>query len=488
MAKKRTQTQPIQSTPVRKSWFGSEYRGDSELRDRGPWGMQLDLPRPTKYYILMPRSNEGDNPRTTFSPAAVARQASHGVTLALRSPQKPVKPILESLQMEDLHQTRLNMSMTTRRGIFAPLTSLGVTAAMFADETVLHDAQSELEDQYEFIPDFDLSLPCRVMHHGSQVAKGQQPPDRFAELPDISGVKAGHQRGIRGGGVLIGMLDTGIDADHAEFINRFVNFRHVSLFPNSPSSPPRDVRGFDTDGHGTHCCGIVAGQHIGIAPEAQLYVASVIESERISTSLARVLAGLNWLLRQFTRPDNEHLPGVLSMSLGFPGAIDSFTGETLSSIEYQRRLQVMRTMLRTLIQANTLPIVAIGNEGWGKFGYPGAFEDVLGIGAVDYQGKLASFSGGGMVDHGVSKPDVVGFGVEVLSSIERDYAGRSIYQRLSGTSMATPYVAGIAALYRCLHPAFTVSDVMDKILTTCDPSFANPQPRGGAGLARFVLS
>src|SRR5262249_40781242 len=132
------------------------------------------------------------------------------------------------------------------------------------------------------------------------------------EWPEESGVQQAHDRGVRGASVLVGVLDTGVDADHSEFAGQRINFRYVSLQPNSPYWPPRDCRGFDTSGHGTHVCGIVGGRSVGVAPESQLYVASVIESETIFTSLTRVAAGLNWLFRQFTRPDNEHLPAVLS--------------------------------------------------------------------------------------------------------------------------------------------------------------------------------
>jgi subtilisin family serine protease len=241
------------------------------------------------------------------------------------------------------------------------------------------------------------------------------------------------------------------------------------------------VRGFDTDGHGTHCCGIVAGRNLGVAPEVSLYVASVIESETIFTSVTRVAAGLNWIFRQFTRPDNEHLPAVLSMSLGFPGQLAGVPEQ-----EWKQRLHTLRVLLRTLVQANVLPIVAIGNDGAGTFGYPGAFKQVLAVGAVGFDEAVASFSGSGQPPgEGVSKPDLVGYGVGVRSSIERDYSGESVYQRLNGTSMATPYVAGIAALYRSLQPTLTVQQVWDKLRETAKPLPVSSS-RVGRGLARYV--
>ncbi len=66
--------------------------------------------------------------------------------------------------------------------------------------------------------------------------------------PEQSGVSDAREERVRGHGVLVGVLDTGIDADHSEFSHRLVTYRYVSLFPFSPYWPSRDVRGFDPTG------------------------------------------------------------------------------------------------------------------------------------------------------------------------------------------------------------------------------------------------
>jgi subtilisin family serine protease len=330
-----------------------------------------------------------------------------------------------------------------------------------------------LEDEYEFVRDFKLNIPSPVrgQHRGRAALDS-------AEWPEECGVRHAHSEGVKGAGVLVGVCDTGVDADHDEFRHQTINFRYVSLFPNSPYWPPRDVRGFDVDGHGTHVCGIIAGQRTGVAPDASLYVASVIESETTSTSMVRTSYGLNWLLRQFSRPDNEHRPAVLSMSLGFPQVLAG------DAQEHAKRLCVMEVLLQTLVQANVVPVVAIGNDGPGQYGFPGAFGNVIGVGAVDFDQQVAAFSGSGVIGT-VKKPDVVGYGVSVYSSIERSYDGRSIYQRLSGTSMATPYAAGITALYRCQQPAMTVDEIRDKLHDTALGLRTHPKERVGSGLVVF---
>jgi len=99
---------------------------------------------------------------------------------------------------------------------------------------------------------------------------------------------------------------------------------------------------------------------------------------------------------------------------------------------------------------------------------------------------VADFSGNGSPDPGVDKPDVVGYGVGVYSSVERTFDGRPVYQRFNGTSMATPYAAGIAALYRCQYPTWPVEDIRKLMEDTAIELRGQPKSRVGAGIARFV--
>jgi len=422
--------------------------------------------------------------RVTIAPAALSR-AMKRERLELRTSSKNMVNVLHhTLRMQDLETLQQTRESPSERGAFASMNSLGVTVAFFQHETEQASAMTELADEYDFVPNFPLTIPARVRMEDVPATRGRAALD-IREWPEASGVGEAHARGIRGSGVLVGVLDTGVDADHVEFAQQTITYRYVSFFPNSPYWPPRDVRGFDTNGHGTHVSGIIAGRNVGVAPEATLYVASVIESETTRTSLIRVAYGLDWILRQFSRPDNEERPAVLNMSLGFP----STPPVNISLAEFQQRLQVIRLMLRSLVQANVLPCIAIGNDGPGNFGYPGAFKEVIGVGAVDFTGHIASFSGSGAPpapDAPVSKPDLVGYGVGVYSSVERDYQNNPIYQRFNGTSMATPYVSGIATLYRCQQPALPVANMRSKLLSSALPLPNEPATQVGAGLARFV--
>jgi subtilisin family serine protease len=275
-------------------------------------------------------------------------------------------------------------------------------------------------------------------------------------------------------------VDTGVDADHDEFTHQSaIPFRYVPLLPKDV--PPRDIRGFDTQGHGTHVCGILAGKTVGVAPEASLSVSAVIESETTRTSLIRVTYGLEWIMQQFSRLHVDQLPAVLSMSLGFPP-----NPAGIPAVDFDGWVKVMRTLMRTLRRANVLPIVAIGNEGPGNYRYPGVLPEVLGVGAVDFRGRVPDFSGSAAILNQPAKPDLVGYGVGVYSSLERDYPGRSVYRRLNGTSMATPYVAGIATLYRCRQPNASVDEIRKQLLDNAQPLKGAKPGLVGAGLARFV--
>lgn len=341
------------------------------------------------------------------------------------------------------------------------------------DARLADRARAVLEEDYDIAPDVEVAMPVPTTW-----APTVRDQDSRARWPESTGIDAAHAMGVRGNGVIVGVLDTGCDADHIEFRNRKVNFRYVPL--NSVTDAVRAVRGFDVDGHGTHVCGIMAGENLGVAPDVELLVASVLESESLKTSLDRVLIGLDWMLSHFSAPENQSKPTIVNMSLGFP--LDA-----LKQPSYRRAAELFRKVLRLMTDDfGVLVIVAIGNDGAGHVRAPGFYPECLGIGAVDYNYNVAEFSGGGVSPiTGRTKPDLVGLGVDIVSCFERTMANRSRYVRMSGTSMAAPYVAGIAALHASAQPELHGQDLRHRLLTTALPLKDAPD-RVGAGLARFV--
>jgi subtilisin family serine protease len=135
---------------------------------------------------------------------------------------------------------------------------------------------------------------------------------------------------------------------------------------------------------------------------------------------------------------------------------------------------------------DVLPVVSIGNDGPGMLRAPGYFNEAFSVGALNFDLQPAPFSGGGISPvTGKSEPDIMGFGVNVLSSLERDIDGRSIYGVMDGTSMAAPYVTGIAALCACADPKLQGERLRNYLVKHAIKINADPE-RVGAGLARFV--
>lgn len=261
------------------------------------------------------------------------------------------------------------------------------------------------------------------------------------------------RKGFSGGGIIVAHLDTGVDGRHAALRSAVTHFAEFDLL-GFEISPPPAAR--DSGDHGTHTAGTIAGRpvrkrHIGVAPEAQIASALVIEG---GDAVARVLGGMNWAVGIGAR--------VLSMSLGFRGWWEDFIAIT----------DILRFR-------GILPVIAAGNEGSGSTRSPGNYSAALSVGATDSRDIVAAFSSSQLFDRpdDAIVPDLVGPGVDVISA--RPGGG---YQSMNGTSMATPHIAGVAALLLSAFPAATVDQVETSIFNSCvRPVSMDPQ-RGGRGI------
>ena len=356
---------------------------------------------------------------------------------------------------------------------FMPLDYLGAYVVNSPNTQKIAEARQSFEAlEYDVMRDIQLSLPQpisaeRVFWRAKRVP-----------WPLESGIQQAHNNGITGKGVIVGVLDTGCDADHVQFRQKSIDFRYVPH--HSEFDDLRNVRGFDVDGHGTHVCGIIAGQHVGVAPDVDLMVASVLESETNRTALSRILRGLDWMLAEINSSENFGKPAIINMSLGF-------ISERLSRMDRYSLMVDVRGIITSLVEDyNVLLVVAIGNEGPDNMRAPGYFPETLSVGAVDFDLEPADFTGGGVspID-GITQPDIAGYGVGVFSCLERDRNNRSSYVCMSGTSMATPYVTGIAALCASADPNLQGEVLRQHLLNTVLP-LQVPEDRVGVGLARFT--
>lgn len=245
-------------------------------------------------------------------------------------------------------------------------------------------------------------------------------------------------KGFTGKGVKVGHLDTGADGKHPALKQAIAAFAEFDLSGEIKNPAPA---AWDSGEHGTHTAGTIAGRpvkgiSVGVAPEAQLISAMVIEGGEV---IKRVLGGMDWALGEGVH--------ILSMSLGFRGYVDDF-----------------EPIVRILRQRNVLPVFAVGNEGPGTSRSPGNYAEALSVGACDKNFTIPMWSSSQRLSRAQDPivPDLVAPGVDIASA--KPGGG---YQSMDGTSMATPHVAGVAALLRQAAPSATVDQIEKAIFDSC---------------------
>lgn len=364
--------------------------------------------------------------------------------------------------------------LPTDRPVFRRLGYIGAYTVNAPNDESKQAAIEILEDDYYILPNLSVTLPEKPTGQFQDIRSTRLRQN--TDWPKESGIKLAHENGVRGQGVRVIVLDTGCDSDHIQFQNKTIEFLYVNPTDLDKS---RQKRGFDPGVHGTHVCGIIAGENTGVAPDVELVVASVIESERSQTTLARIVFALNWALEHFISEEEVAMPTILNMSLGFH--MERLSASTRKGVD-----RGLKALLRTMLEDfDVLPISAIGNDGAGKIRAPGYFDEALSVGAVDFKLNLAKFSGSGFSPESkIMQPDIMGYGVDVYSALDRDAKNRHWYGTKSGTSMATPYVTGIAALYASADPTLQGTLLRDKLVNTVLP--LNLTDTIHAGLARYI--
>ncbi|WP_234389091.1 S8 family serine peptidase [Streptomyces sp. AS58] len=255
--------------------------------------------------------------------------------------------------------------------------------------------------------------------------------------------------GHLGKGVKVAVLDTGADQNHPDLAGRVSEAKD---FSGSGSTE-------DRFGHGTHVAATAAGSgaasdgvHRGVAPEADLLIGKVL-GDGGSGSESQVIAGMEWAVAQGAK--------VVNMSLGADMETDGTDPMSQAVNEISR-------------SSGSLFVVAAGNTGGrGEMtvGSPGAADAALTVGAVDRDDSLAAFSSRGprFGDKAI-KPDITAPGVGIVAARA---AGTTMgvpvddhYVAADGTSMATPHVAGAAALLAGQHPDWTGDQLKDALVST----------------------
>lgn len=255
-----------------------------------------------------------------------------------------------------------------------------------------------------------------------------------------------NQLGNRGEGITVGIIDTGIDYTHPALgLGLGAGFKVTGGydFVNDDNDP------MDDHGHGTHCAGIVAadGSTIqGVAPKANLVALKVLGANG-SGVMSDVIAALEWAADPDQDGNDSDKLDVVSMSLGGAGDPDDPASLAVDHA----------------VSLGIVVCVAAGNN-YNYYGIssPGAARDAITVGASDDSGNIASFSSKGPNKKLFSvKPEIVAPGVDIYATVPGN-----AFESKSGTSMATPHIAGVAALLRSLHPGWTPDQVKSAIMTT----------------------
>lgn len=267
--------------------------------------------------------------------------------------------------------------------------------------------------------------------------------------------------GNTGQGVDVAVLDTGYDPEHPDL--------NDAVEDSASFVPGEDVT--DRNGHGTHVASTIAGsgaasdgKEKGVAPGVDLHVGKVLSDAGAGYD-SWILAGMEWAARDVRAR-------VISMSLG-------------SSVSADGQTVLARAVDELSAETGALFTIAAGNDGPGAqtVRSPGTADAALTVGAVDSSDTLADFSSRGpRYGDDALKPEITAPGVGIVAARSHYLgAGSGSYMSLSGTSMATPHVAGVAALVAAAHPNWRGSRIKDALISTAKPTPGIGPDDGGNG-------
>lgn len=323
--------------------------------------------------------------------------------------------------------------------------------------SIVVDADDETRRQIAAMPDVESIEPEREIALDDPETTATANPDVYSAGLDVewnvsrtNAPKVWDSRDIQGQGIVVGVVDTGY-AFHPALDERYRGYRNGSTPENTynwADFVPKDRAACintpcDGNGHGTHVTGTVLGRlgnHVyGVAPGAQ-FISCRALNDAGAGLWEYVVSCYQWFLAP-TRlnggnADASRRPNIISASLGGGSPVVAL-GEANTA----------------LVAAGILSVAAAGNNGGCKtVGYPGGYSDTLTVGALaNKSSTIATFSSGGpsSIAPSTVKPDVVAGGENVTSTW---LSGG--YKTISGTSMATPAVSGVAAVVMSAVPYY----------------------------------
>lgn len=351
-----------------------------------------------------------------------------------------------AVTLDKQHADRFGADLASLSALPGPVTRSATTAALGGVERIWLDGQVTSARASTTTP------PAQAV---AQAAAGLD--DYLTRV----GAPEAWAAGLDGTGVTVAVLDTGIDSGHPALEDRI---REERNFTDSGSAD-------DVTGHGTHVASVVAGTGAGadgarqgIAPAADILNGKVLGDEG-EGRLSWVIAGMEWAVAA----------GADIVNLSLSARADETDDPVVLALDSLAR------------ESGTLFVVAAGNSGWNGWApesvaSPGTASSALTVGAVTRDDKVAGFSGQGPTPGSYrAKPDIVAPGVAILGARAgaRDH---DLYVAMDGTSMATPIVAGAAALVKQQHPDWSWEQVRSAVTTSAD-HLERPWSTGAGRLA-----
>lgn len=419
-------------------------------------------------------------PRETNGELAMLSATSRTPTEDFQRILSEMKGNLERHRLVDVAAQRAEWLVRSRAvasGSYRVLPGLKVLTIDFGSKSQRDDVSGEIQSfagggAFDVIDDFALALPTLAEMEESR--EWQQDDHRHLEWAEVSGIAKAHSGGVTGRGSVVGVLDTGLDADHYEFSGRTIPFRHI---PYRYEQKPRDVRAYDTSGHGTHVASLIAGNRRGISKGAELLASYVIESETLATSASRVARGLEWLIEKFDEPERADLKKIINLSLGFDESLIRQQVKTNTEDRLRQCVLAMNAMVRLAAgSGRTAIFAAIGNSGPNRPCYPAMSPGVCSVGSMGTNGNVSGFSS---TSSDGKHPILHGIGERIFSATDRSCSGQDRYGFSSGTSMATPYCSAIAALTWERHPKLSPTELVQRLVDS-------GQSFNGKVLARYA--
>jgi len=335
------------------------------------------------------------------------------------------------------------------------------------DEQAVTTLQGNVTKRFEVIPAVAATVPMtavELLRRWPGVDYVQQDTtvaiDRQVTDWGVEKVKAPvmHTHGLTGKGVKIAILDTGVDLNHPDL--RVAD--GVCLLSSCPHSYQ------DDNGHGTHVAGIIAAKDndigtVGVAPDANIYAVKVLDRYG-EGNVSTILSGIEWAMKQGV--------DIINLSLAAP-----------------EDAPALKAAIQKAYESGILVVAAAGNNGYANGAgdtveYPAKYDSAIAVAAVNKENVRLPYSATG------SAVEVAAPGEDVYSTVpvdlDRDGA-RDGYTRMSGTSMAAPFVSGVLALYKEQYPERTNIELRQMLRDRAlDLGTPGKDPWYGYGLVQAV--